>query len=446
MVTSVGVGKGVSAATTSENGTEFVLGNTTGGDIVVLNSTFGTQIGPEILVDRNVTQLVVDPRTGNVYCWTSISRVIEIVNLSTNTALAAAPGTVPQLVSISSPIGESRIFASAGNGSLVYPLGSLTLRESSPRLVTSSAALSVVTDSSSDRLYVGTAAGLKVYNSTTDQLITSVSGLSGEDSQLLLDQTDNLLWLVDSLSGVSAVYLATNQVAFPTMGLSPLAKSGEAIAVDPGNLEAFVLVTSSAVAVLNSLTGHVVNPAITVGLNVTSIVYDPVDHQVYSAGDQVSLLNTSSLLIDGGPILLGGSHKVLGEVYEPSRTGIFIATVGLLSGQQGSVSELDGASIWPVEIRRRNSSGGSSGRVRCRHTTGQPRARFSNAVGGQRAFRNDQRSHEPSRDHGLRRKSIDSRPRLPDWRSPSPTRAAPDFRRLPTTVSHRAAHRQTWFS
>lgn len=103
--------------------------------------------------------------------------------------------------------------------------------------------------------------------------------------------------------------------------------------------------SSGAIAVLDSLTGTVLDSSISVGHNVTSVVYDPVDHQVYAAGDQVSLLNASSLSIDGGPIVLGGPHRVLGEVYEPSRTGIFIATVGLLSGEQGSVSELNGASI-----------------------------------------------------------------------------------------------------
>src|SRR5208282_3295491 len=338
------VGKGIVAAATSENGTEFVLGNNSGGDLVVLNSSLGTQIGSDIAVNPNATQLVLDPLSGDVYCWTSNERVLESVDLVTNTAVSTSPTTAPQLVSITSPVGRSRVFVSAGNGSLIYPIGSLTLAQSSPGLVTSSPAFSVVTDSISERLYVGTNTGLRVYNSTTDQSITSVSGLSGADSQLVLDQTDNLLWLVDSLSGVSAVNLAINQVSFTT-GLSPAPKSVEAIAVNPANSEAFVLVSSGAVAVLNSLTGHVINPSITVGHNVTSIVYDPVDHQLYSAGDQVSLLNASSLSIDGGPILLGGSHRVLGEVYEPSRTGIFIATVGLLSGQQGSVSELDGASI-----------------------------------------------------------------------------------------------------
>jgi len=220
----------------------------------------------------------------------------------------------------------------------------LTLARYLPGLVTSSPAISVAMDSASQRLYLGTTSGLKVYNSTTDQLIAPVSGLSGADSQLVLDPTDNLLWLVDSLSGISAVNLATNQISFTT-GLLPPPRSAESIAVAPGYSEAFVLVSSSAIAVLDSITGTVDNPSIPVGHNVTSIAYDPVDHQVYSAGDEVSLLNASSLTIDGSPILLGGPHQVLGEAYEPSRVGIFIATVGLLAGQQGSVTELNGASI-----------------------------------------------------------------------------------------------------
>jgi PKD repeat protein len=44
-------------------------------------------------------------------------------------------------------------------------------------------------------------------------------------------------------------------------------------------------------------------------------------------------------------VLLGGSHRVLSEVYEPSREAVYVASVGLLPGLQGMVTVLDGSSI-----------------------------------------------------------------------------------------------------
>ncbi|HEY1199115.1 MAG TPA: PKD domain-containing protein [Thermoplasmata archaeon] len=341
---SVDVGKGVVAATTSANGSEFVLGNASGGDVVIMGSSGGTTTSTEIPVAKNATQLVLDPQSGIVYCWTSDARVLESVSLSSNSVVPAALTASPQLVSISYLQGQSQVYSASTDGSVIYALGPLQLHESSPVISTTSPPLSIVVDSAINRLFVGTADGLEVYNASSEKLIEPVTGLSGDTSQLVIDQPDNLLWLMNVNRGVAAVDLATDAVLHSTaLPVSPSAIDG--IAVAPSSSAVFVLKSPDVVEVLHSQTGDSWDTSIDVGSNVTSIVFDPADDRVYAAGDDVSTVNVSSFTVDGGPISLGDTHKVLGEVYEPSREDVFVATTGLVPGKQGTVVVLDGSSV-----------------------------------------------------------------------------------------------------
>ena len=337
------VGKGMVAVTTSTNGTEFVLGNASGSDVVILNSTDGSQVGTDITVEAHPTELLPDPQSGNVYCWTSSARVLESVNLSSKIGQPATFTTSPELLSVSSSPAQSRVFVSSANSSLIYDLNSTRLDQTSPVIQANAVPLSTVADPANDRLYVGTSTGLDVYNASTDKLNATASALTGNCTQLVLDQPDNLLWLANNLA-VDAVSLKTLQVLNPT-GLLVPAGSTQGIAFDPSDAEIFVLVSPSTVEVLSSSGENPPGPEINVGANVTSLAYDPSDNQIYAAGDGVTLVNGTSHTVDGGPVLLGGPHKVLGAVYEPSREDIYIASVGLLPGKQGMVSVLDGSSM-----------------------------------------------------------------------------------------------------
>src|SRR5271157_946012 len=337
------VGKGVVPATVSANGTEFIVGNSTRGDLVILNSSIGTPIGTPITIDGNATQLVLDPQSGLVFCWTSSGRVLESVNLSSEAAKHAAPTTSPELLSMGFLTAQSRVYVSSANGSLIYGLNSTQLRQSSPTISTGSVPLSVVADPANDRLYVGTISGLDVYNASSDLLNSTGHGLSGNCSQLVLDQPDNLLWLANNRL-VDEVNLTTLNVEIPTGLLLPTG-STQGIALDLVDGETFVLNSSSTVRVLTSRSGVVVAPGISAGANLTGLAYDPADGQVYAAGDGVTLVDGTSLDVDGGPSSLGGSHRVLGEVYEPSRKDMYIESTGLLPGKQGTVTVLDGSSV-----------------------------------------------------------------------------------------------------
>ncbi|HYB79533.1 MAG TPA: PKD domain-containing protein, partial [Thermoplasmata archaeon] len=109
--------------------------------------------------------------------------------------------------------------------------------------------------------------------------------------------------------------------------------------------EVFVLVSSSSVTVLNSATGEVIVSGLAVGTNVTSVVFDPADDQVYAAGDIVNFIDGATLAVDGSVAPFGGPHRVLTEAYDASREAVYVASVGLLSGNQGTVSVIGGASV-----------------------------------------------------------------------------------------------------
>jgi YVTN family beta-propeller protein len=344
LMTSIEVGPGVLAATTNANGTEFVLGNATGGDLVLLNSSNGSPMGTKNIVNRNITELVADPQSGIVYCWTASSRVLESVNLASSTAIQPSPTTSPELLSISALPTQSETYVSSANESLIYGLNSTRLNQASAAIAASSVPLSVVTDPANGKLYVGTSSGLKAYNASSDRLNATFTALSGSCSQLVLDQPDNLLWLSNSVLGVVAMNLTTHVIEFQT-GLVVSPGSTQGIAIDPSNAEAFVLVPPNTVEVRSTTTDRPLPPGINVGANVSSLAYDAADNQVYAAGDEVTLVNGATLAVDGGPVLIGGPHKVLSEVYEPSRKDIYIASIGLLPGKQGTVTVLDGSSI-----------------------------------------------------------------------------------------------------
>jgi DNA-binding beta-propeller fold protein YncE len=337
------VGKGVVPSVVSANGTEFILGNASGGDLLLLNSSTGSQIGSSVPVERDATELAVDPLTGTVYGWTSENRVLEALNLTNGVAAPVTSSAFPEFTSVSASSGSMAVYLTATNQSLVYSLNSSTLSQSSPITGSPSAPLSVVGDPAADRFFLGTSAGLAVYDAATDSLASTVSGLSGNCSQLVLDRADNLLWFSNSLLGVSAVNLTSLRVVISTSLLIPVSVT-EGIAVDNLDSETFVLVTAGTIAVLDSGTGGLITSGIHVGANVTSLAFDPADDQLYAAGDDVSMVDGATLAVDGGTAPFGGPHRVLAETYDSSRQAIYVASVGELSGQQGVVTVIDGSS------------------------------------------------------------------------------------------------------
>ena len=350
VVTSVvPVGKGYGAAITSQNGSEFVIGNESSGSLAVLNASFGTIVDPNIAVDRNSTELVDDTQTGEMFCWSSSARVLDEVNLSSNSATPVSPSTSPQLVAEAYSNLQPRVFVADGNGSQVYVIDPSHLAQKSPSISSPSPVLSVVTDSVDDEVYVGTTEGVEVYNASTDMLVGTIAGLDGANTQLVIDESTNFLWLSNSLAGVEAVNLSSGVISVETE-LTVSSSSTNALAVDSLNSEVFVLVSSSAVAVLNSRTGDVVESSVTVGSNVTTILYDPVDGQVYAGGDEVSMLSASSLKVDASPIQIGAAHKVLSGAFDSSRSDVFLTISGLLPGKQGVVAVIDGSSISESEV------------------------------------------------------------------------------------------------
>jgi YVTN family beta-propeller protein len=344
----ISIGRNFVPAAASTNGTEFVIGDSAGGQIAVLNATTGVAVDGNIPVERNATELVVDQQTGFVYCWTSLSGVLEKVDLSVNTAAPITTTDFAQASSLSFVPGSSAVYAGATNGSTVYSLDPAALVQRSPIITTAAAPLSIAADPVGARFFVGTTGGLAVYSASSGQLTDTVSGLTGNCSRLVLDRGDHLLWLSNSLLGVVGVNLTTLRVVIST-GISIPPSVAQGIAVDTTDSEVFVLVSTTAIGVLDSHTGGVITSGITVGSNVTSLVFDPTDNQVYAAGDEVSLVSGTTLKVDGGVDPFSGSHGVLGAAYDPSREAVYVSSIGSLPGRQGTITVIDGSSVTSSE-------------------------------------------------------------------------------------------------
>lgn len=343
VVTSVDVGTGILPAVTTANGTEFVVGNASGNDVVVLNAANGAEVGPAIVVGENASELVLAPPTKTVYAWTSLAHVMESLNLTTDVAQSVAPSTLPNLVSVSGLPAANQVYTASTNGSLIFGISSDRLVDSSIMAVAPYPPLSIISDQSNSRLYVGTTDGVYVYTEPTGHLAGTVTSLTGECSQLELDLKDNFVWLWNSVLGVVAVNLTSLNLEIST-GLSTGVSVTQGIAVDTSDSEVFVLTTSSSMTVLSSQTGTVLAASVAVGTNVTSIVFDPADDQIYAAGNDLSLIDAVTFALDGGPVPLGVGHRILGEVYDPSRQDVYVGTVGTLPGREGLVTVVDGAS------------------------------------------------------------------------------------------------------
>ena len=343
VITSDKVGKGVSTAVVSANGTEFVLGNSSGNNVVVLNASLGAIVDMKIVVGPNVTRLETDPVSGTVFCWTSTQRTLVGLNLTSNSAFGGTPSVDAMVSALAYEADVGKEALATFNESYIYSVNSSLALDSTELTQISSPAISVTASAGSHREYVGTADDLEIFNSTDNSYLGSIPGLTGAESDLQLDSSDNLLWVASAVAGISAVNLSTNSIAFSTgLPLAPGAIDG--ITLDPAQTEAFVLTSSSSVTVLDARTGHVRTASVEVGKNVTSLVYDPADGDVYAAGDNLVLLNASTLVEDGAPIPIGAAHTVIAETYDPTRTEVFVSVSGLLAGTQGMLLGFGGIS------------------------------------------------------------------------------------------------------
>ena len=183
-----------------------------------------------------------------------------------------------------------------------------------------------------------------MYNSTSGTEVGSTSSPLGNSSQMVLDARDNLLWLSSGSLGVVAANLTTLSVTVTT-GLTLAPGASEGIAYDARDSKVFVLVSSSMISVRDSATGGPMATVSAVGTNDTALVFDPADDQLYVAGDSVTPVNGSSGTVDGDPISLGPSHRVLTGEFEPSRNAVYLSSRGILPGKQGALLVLDGSSL-----------------------------------------------------------------------------------------------------
>ena len=344
VVTSVSVGAGFLPTATDANGSEFVLANSTGSSVVTLNSANGTILGRPISVAPGPSELVLDSATGGVFSWSSTTRILDSISLVTGEVIRSTLTTEPELEALSGSELLAKVLEASENDSTVYETTTTMPLRTGPEISVGETPISVASASFTNLTFVGTTNGLLVYNGSTGRLDTSVGDVSGHCGQLVIDDRDNFLWFLNSNSGVTAINLSTLRVVIST-DLSIPASVTQGIAVDPADSEVFVVNSSNSISVLNSATGEVIASDLVVGSNLTSLVFDPADDQIYAAGDTINFIDGSTLTVDGGVAPFSAPHRVLAEAYDPSREVVYVTSVGIGIADHGTVTVIDGASV-----------------------------------------------------------------------------------------------------
>jgi DNA-binding beta-propeller fold protein YncE len=336
------VGKGVGAVTSVDSGTEFLLANSSGSDLRIVNATSGAVSSASITVGQGPTSF--DRIGGTTYAWATGSHVLTAVwslNASQSTfspSLTAEPTAVAWDPSINSTVvgdtdGSSLSFVAAQN-----------LTPTAAAMALPSAPVSLAPVQGSSELLAGLVRGLAEVNLSTRSIL-NISTTGGADQAVLYDPATGLVWTLNAGQGLLAYRVSNLSLAF-SVGIGGL--SGiESMALDPTTDQLFVPVNDSGVpsiAIVDAANGTVSNGDAASVPGVTSVAFDPADNTVYALGANLSLLNATTGLPLPRSILLA-PHGISGTiVYDSAREALY-ATTFSSPGEVGTVTAIDGRSV-----------------------------------------------------------------------------------------------------
>jgi YVTN family beta-propeller protein len=337
------VGTGAGPVVTNANGTEFIVGNETGSNLVVLNSSSGAKVGPGITVGPNVTALSEEIPGSKLFAWGSVTHEVYEIDLPSENLVQTSPTLAPEPGSVAyDPITKKLFVADTFGGTVVQLSGSTGDSTGSP-LSLGSTPLSLALDQATHVLYVGLSEGIDAVNPSTGAVLASNSALVDGNSPIVIDLADSLLWVANGASGLEALSLSTLNHRF-TVGIPAGFVSQETMALDTKTGELFVInSTSGDVEAVNASTGHVDTAAIAAGADPKAIAYDSTDDSIYVAGADLTIIDPSTRVQVGAAIPLPSHAITTGIAFDPSRSDLYITTD--LAGPvfAGSVTVVDGS-------------------------------------------------------------------------------------------------------
>ncbi|HTS32675.1 MAG TPA: PKD domain-containing protein, partial [Thermoplasmata archaeon] len=205
--------------------------------------------------------------------------------------------------------------------------------------------LSLADDPTDNVVYAGLDTGLVTINPATATMVATNSAFTGATEALFVDTPDHILWALNSLHGLVGYELPGLSTTL-TAGIGAGQTGIRTLAFDPTTDELFLPVNTSGtseIAVVDASTGTVVSADLLSAPDLASLAYDPVDGSVYALGQNISIINASTLTLDFVPLPIAPHVGAGTIVYDASRGYLFAST--WTAADSGTLTEIDGQSV-----------------------------------------------------------------------------------------------------
>jgi DNA-binding beta-propeller fold protein YncE len=337
------VGRNVSAVAANENGTEFATANRTGTDLTVVAASTGTIESTTFRAGSDPDTLTLDDTTDELYVWSNGSRTITIANLSSRSILQQSPDLGVRPANLAYDPIANEVVSSDRTANAVDFLNVSTFDSAAPPILLPGEPNSVVDDPASGTVYVGFFGGIEAIDVATHSIVMSATD-GGNNSNLLVDSQDGLLWDLNELDGLTSFHIPSLTVD-QVVGIGAGTVNVNGLALDNSTDELFVTdLLNHTIAVLDAATGGEILPWITGVPFAASVAYDSADGMIYALGHSVWVINPNSRTVVAGPIAIGPNYAAWSITFDPSRDYLYVATsdLPLLAA---NLTVIDGSSV-----------------------------------------------------------------------------------------------------
>ena len=343
---SVDVGQGCRGIITAQDGSTFVVLNSSGASVLPVNASYPFNVStPIATVGAAPTEAVVVSQSGSVLVWNNASRNVSVLASQLTKAIGGplTLGPEPKLLAFDSS--SDRLYIGDAFLPGIEQFNSFTGSEELNPIRLQSVPLALAVNPSRERLYVGLDGAVMAYNTTNGLLAAQNTLLAGANGPLAVDPTSGLLWVGRPAAGVVVALNLTNLAGMSLkVPLAVAAAAPSSLIVDPAS-GAMVAVNASDgdIVQFNGSSGALLGSPLSVGPNVTALAWDSADNLIYAAGDNLVAINPGPRASIAGSAALAPHSHIGGIVFDPSREAIYVGT-SASSNYSGSLSVVNGSS------------------------------------------------------------------------------------------------------
>ncbi len=339
------VGLGAQPIFTNQSGPAFVVGNSSGSNLMIVDSSTGVIEASQVIVGSGVSELASGPSSSSVIAWGSVTRNLTLVSLASFRSIAHSTTLSPQPWDTTFDPGTGRLFLADTFGESIVELNLATGYTANQSIVPTNGVSSVAVDSGLSTLYVGESNVVQSYGVQTSAVQHSSALIPGRNGPLLVDSADGTLWVVNSVSGIHVLSLSTLAPVF-NVPIQPTPGTEDSLALVPHLHEVFVVNESAGIVeAVNSSDGIIEDSSISAGSSPSSIAFDSGDNELYVAGSNLTIVDPSTYAIVVPSIPLVAHSTLSGITYDPSREYLYLTSYLGGPTYASTVSVIDGSSI-----------------------------------------------------------------------------------------------------